>query len=70
MEPHDNQEHLRPLSGLTDAELRARLRKAAREAQEASEANPDQNKQTLGEYLNEQSQAEQEGIDQAGLEPG
>ena len=55
MEPHDDQEHLRPLSSLTTDELRARLRAAAR----AAAAQPaDPNKQTLEEYLSDQESSE------------
>lgn len=55
MEPHDDQEHLRPLSSLTTEELRARLRAAAR----AAAAQPtDPNKQTLEDYLNDQESSD------------
>lgn len=55
MESHDDQEHLRPLSSLSNAELLARLRQAAADA---ASRPADPNKQSLSEFLNEQIEAE------------
>lgn len=55
MAPHDDKEHLGPLSGLSIDELMERLRQAVEAAERAPK---DPRKQTLAEYLNEQKETE------------